>query len=162
MRLYDLASQYNDLIEALESDPDNSDLQAMLDGLEGKIEDKIDAVLSLRNAKRAEVKALRDEAARLTTRASQAENSANRLEELAESAMAKLGVEKIRTLKFTAWIQAGPPSVLVTDETLIPEYYFIPQPAKLDRRRLLDDIKEGIYDRPDAACISQTKSIRIR
>lgn len=162
MRLYDLTEQYNDLLDMLEQDADNEALQSMLDGLEGKIEEKVDAVLSVRNAKRAEAKAIREEMTRLQERAQRAENEANRLEALVEYTLNRLGTEKLKTLKFTTWMQLSPPSVIVTDETLLPRTYFNPQPDKLDHKKLLDDIKSGVFNRPDVAAINQTKSLRVR
>ena len=162
MRLYDLADQYTDLLDMLDQDADNESLQSMLNGLEGRIEDKVDAVLSVRNAKRAEAKAIRDEMNRLNERAQRAENEANRLEMLVESTMLRIGMDKLKTLKFTTWMQLGPPSVVVSNESEIPDYYFIPQPNKLDRRKLMEDIKNGIYDRSEIATLTQTKSLRVR
>jgi hypothetical protein len=162
MRLYELSEQYSGLIDMLEQEPDNEALQGMLNGLEGKIEDKVDAVLSVRNAKRAEVKAIREEAQRLSGRAAQIEHEANRLEQMVENVMNQSGLEKLKTLKFTTWLQLGPPGVTVTDESKLPEYYFNSQPDKLDRKRLMEDIKNGVYNRPEVAVIEQIKSLRVR
>ncbi len=162
MRLYDLAEQYNDLIDTLEGSDDCEALQAMLEGLTDAIESKVDAFLGVRNAKRAEAKAIREEINRLTERATRVEIESNRLETLLENTMNRLGIEKLKTIKFTTWMQLNPPSVIVTDESKLPESYFIPQPNKLDRRKLLEDIKNGVFVRSEIASLSQIKSLRVR
>lgn len=63
--------------------------------------------------------------------------------QLALSTMEEAGIEKILEPDFTLSLRTTPPSVLVTDETVIPEWFWIPQPAKLDKRSLLDTLKAG-------------------
>lgn len=160
MRLYDLAEQYNDLLDMLEQDADNEALQSMLEGLEGRIEDKVDAVLSVRNAKRAESKAIREEMNRLAERAQRAENEANRLEMLVESTMLKLGIDKLKTLKFTTWMQLSPPSVVVLDESEIPKNYFVTPDPQLMKKSILEAWKDGQL--VSGVEIRQTKYLRVR
>lgn len=160
MRLYDLSEQYNDLLEMVEQDADNEVLRAMLDGLEGAIEQKVEAILSVRNAKRAEVKALRDESARLAQRAAQVEKEANRLEEMVEYALNTIGAEKLKTLKFTVWMQSNPPSVMVLDETQVPkEFYTVPEP-QIAKKNILEAWKNGQL--VPGVEIRQEKSLRVR
>jgi hypothetical protein len=44
----------------------------------------------------------------------------------------------------TISIRAGSQSVLITDEGLIPDEYWITPPRVLDRQALLDDLKQGV------------------
>jgi hypothetical protein len=58
-------------------------------------------------------------------------------------AMEAAGIAKITEPDFTVTLKAAPPSVRITDETAIPEWFWIPQPAKLDKRALLETLKAG-------------------
>ena len=58
-------------------------------------------------------------------------------------AMEAAGIAKITEPDFTVTLKASPPSVCITDETAIPEWFWIPQPAKLDKRALLETLKAG-------------------
>jgi hypothetical protein len=58
-------------------------------------------------------------------------------------AMEAAGIAKIAEPDFTVTLKAVPPSVCITDETAIPEWFWIPQPARLDKRSLLDTLKAG-------------------
>lgn len=160
MRLYDLTEQYETLLEMLESDADNDALKLMLDGLEGKIEDKIDNCLCLRNARRAEAKAIKEEAQRLAQRAQQCENEAKRLEDLVEDSLIRLGVEKIKTMRFTAWMQNNPESVEVVEQTHIPSEFWRQSEPVLDKAMIKERLKEN-YPIPGVQ-LRQTKSLRVR
>jgi hypothetical protein len=58
-------------------------------------------------------------------------------------AMEAAGIAKISEPDFTVTLKASPLSVCITDETAIPEWFWIPQPARLDKRSLLDALKAG-------------------
>jgi hypothetical protein len=58
-------------------------------------------------------------------------------------AMEVAGIAKITEPDFTITLKASPLSVCITDETAIPEWFWIPQPAKLDKRALLETLKAG-------------------
>ena len=62
---------------------------------------------------------------------------------LAQSAMEEAGIERIQEADFTLSLRNGLPSVVITDEAVIPEWFWIPQASKLDRRGLLDALKSG-------------------
>lgn len=85
---------------------------------------------------KARIGALRDRLDRIGRRAA-AKRAA------ARSAMEQTGVKTITEPDFTASLRAGQPRLQITDETLVPEWFFIPQPAKLDRTRLRDALKAG-------------------
>ena len=52
-------------------------------------------------------------------------------------------IKKLEQPDFTASLRAVPPGLVVGDETLIPQDYWKPQPAKLDRRGLLSALNGG-------------------
>jgi hypothetical protein len=62
---------------------------------------------------------------------------------LAQTAMEDAGIDKIMEADFTLSLRNAPPSVVITDEAAIPEWLWIPQKPKLDKRGLLDALKAG-------------------
>jgi hypothetical protein len=40
-------------------------------------------------------------------------------------------------------VRVAPSSVVITSEEVIPEEFWVPQPAKLDKRRILEALKTG-------------------
>ena len=162
MRLYDLTSQYVDLIDLLEQDPDNESLQAMLNGMEGAMSDKIDATLGVRNSYLAEEKALKDEAKRLLDRAASRAYQASRVLQLVENSMNYSGVQKVNTAKFTAWIQANPPSVQVgAIEDLPPQYVrTVPETKAADKNAIKAALQAG--EVVPGCRLEQSLSLRVR
>jgi hypothetical protein len=71
------------------------------------------------------------------------EARAVRKRELALHVMSEAGLRKLEQPDFTASTRAGSPSLLVVAESEIPESYWVPQPAKLDRQALLAALKQG-------------------
>lgn len=63
--------------------------------------------------------------------------------QLARSVMEEAELKKICQPDFTLSLRPANPGVIVTDENAIPETYWVPQPARLDKRAILDDLKRG-------------------
>ena len=57
--------------------------------------------------------------------------------------MEEAGIDKILEPDFTISVRVQPPGLQVTNEADIPEWFWIPQPPKLDRRKILETIKAG-------------------
>jgi hypothetical protein len=78
-------------------------------------------------------------------------------------AMEAAGIAKITEPEFTVTLKASPPSVCITDEQAIPEWFWIPQPARLDKRALLETLKAGTgITGAELANRQSTLSIRTR
>ena len=58
-------------------------------------------------------------------------------------AMTKADLKRLVESDFTVSVRAGTPSLEVVEEARIPEDYWKPQPAKLDRQGLISDLKNG-------------------
>ena len=63
---------------------------------------------------------------------------------LALEAMTEVGLSKLAQPDFTASARAGSPSLIVVAEQAIPEGYWVPQPPKLDRQKMLSEFKRGV------------------
>jgi hypothetical protein len=72
------------------------------------------------------------------------ESTAAKKRELALAAMEEGDIEKILEPDFTLSIRAAPPSVVIINEADIPQEFWLPQPPKLDKRRILEALKTGI------------------
>ena len=66
-----------------------------------------------------------------------------RKRQLALQAMSEVGLKTLVQSDFTATARVGSPSLLVTDEQIVPRAYWLPQPPKLNRQGLLADLKGG-------------------
>jgi hypothetical protein len=71
------------------------------------------------------------------------ETASDKKRKVALDAMEEAGIEKIVEPDFTVSLRTQPPIVVVTDPELLPEFCWIPQPPKLDRKRVLDALKAG-------------------
>jgi hypothetical protein len=63
--------------------------------------------------------------------------------QLALEAMSEVGFTKLEQADFTVSIRASPPSLIVVAESEIPNDYWVPQPARLNRQALLNELKRG-------------------
>jgi len=76
--------------------------------------------------------------------------------------MIATGKTKFKTALFSFGIQKNPPSVKLDEGNLdlIPEEYLVPQDPKVDKKKILAELKEG--KEFTWATLSQTESLRIR
>lgn len=88
------------------------------------------------------------------------QNRKERLKAYTLEAMKQHGIEKIECPECTISIQKNPPSAEVYEPKMIPvEYWKHPEPV-LDKKALLDDLKEGVV--VQGARLKQTEGLRIR
>ena len=71
------------------------------------------------------------------------ERRAEKKRRLATSVMEQAEIRKISEPDFTASLRRGSPPLLIVDEVRIPVEFWKPQPAKLDRQKLLAMLKAG-------------------
>jgi hypothetical protein len=101
-------------------------------------------------------KTLQDRLERLLVRA-----AARR--EIAREAMLEVALKKVTAPDFTITLRPGSPAVVVIDEKAIPDGYWEPREPRLDRYRLLTDLKYGAV--VDGAMLSNPEpvlAVRIR
>lgn len=87
------------------------------------------------------------------------QNRKESLKGYALNAMQSHGITKIESPECTIRIQKNPPSVDDYDPALIPDEYWEPQPPKLKRKELLEDLKAGVI--VQGAVLKQSEGIRI-
>jgi len=82
---------------------------------------------------------------------------------VARAAMDEAGIDKIMAPDFTASLRAAPPKLVITDEARIPEWFFIPQPARLDRAGLREALKAGTgVDGAALSNVERSLSVRVK
>lgn len=146
MHLFELSEQYNTLLDLLQEDTDNEQLQIMLGGLEGKIEEKIENTVLVMKTLEAEADIIDAEIKRLSQRKASIKNNAERLKQNIESTMRNLEISKIKGKFHTVSFKKNPPKLNILDENAIDESYFnIKTERALDKRRLLEDMKNDNY-----------------
>ncbi len=161
MRLYDIAEQYNDLLEMLEGDADNEALQAMIEGLEGAFDAKAENIVKVIKSMEGECQAVENESKRLNERATKIGKNIDRLKFILEDNMKRLSKEEVKSNLFTIKFALKPPSVRV-DESLLPEKYYriIPASKAVDKAGLAKLLKDGATIK--GAWLEQEKTLRIK
>ncbi|MHB8388117.1 MAG: siphovirus Gp157 family protein [Acidobacteriaceae bacterium] len=106
------------------------------------------------------VKAARERIDAIRERQERFSNRAETLRGAVFSIMDTLGLHKIVDAEFTATIRAGSDSVIITDETAIPDEYWRIE-RKLDKAKLNADVKVGVVI-PGAELRNAMPSLAIR
>jgi hypothetical protein len=129
-------------ILALEADIDDETLADTLEGLTD-LPEIIAAVVrsavadeALADGLKGHIQVLQGRLSRLTARADDRRR-------IARDAMAEVAIKKIMAPDFTLSLRPGSPALVVIDDGAIPQPYWQPQPPRLDRLRLLNDLKTG-------------------
>lgn len=130
-----------------------------LEGIEGEIEQKADNYAKIIRMLKGEIDVLKAE--RINSRRKTVENNVKRLEKSLERSMIVIDKKKFKTSLFSFSIQKNLPTVAVIgDADDIPRKFYIPQEPVLDKRSLLNYIKE--HGDTDYAKLTQSESLRIR
>ncbi|MEQ8747372.1 siphovirus Gp157 family protein [Pyruvatibacter sp.] len=109
---------------------------------------------SLASALKARIDEMSLRRTRLLTRA-------DKKRELAADAMRETSLRKILEPDLTLSLRPCPPTVAVTDEQLVPEDYWIAQPAKLNRKDLRERVLSGLAV-PGTQVIDQPDTLSVR
>ena len=156
--LYELTENYQHVLDLAEQ-LDAEVLKDTLDSIDEAIEVKVENTAKVIKELEGKASTIDVEIKRLQDRKSTLVNNSKGIKEYLQTEMEKVGKTKIKGELFNIGIQNNPVSVNVLNETLIPEGFFVPQPAKLDKKALKDELKHG--DIPGAELI-QTRGLRIR
>lgn len=141
MNLYEINGQVMQLTEMLENgEIDETVYNDTVESLGGQIAIE-DVIKSIRN-KQAEIEALKAESDRLTEKRRNCENAVEGLKNVLLTYLKITNQKKLKTELFSV-TQAASKSVSITDESIIPAKYLIPQPAKLDKKAILAELKAG-------------------
>jgi hypothetical protein len=128
----------------IEVDPE-IDERTLCDSLEGvtNLKEAIASVVRSVLEDEALAKGLKLRLEAMKGRLERIQATAAKKRELALAAMEEADIERILEPDFTVSIRAAPLGVVITDEQNIPEEFWVPQPSKLDKRRILEALKTG-------------------
>lgn len=159
MKLYELAQNYAQLLE-MADDMESDALVDTLEALQGEIEEKAENIAKLIKNLEADAKIIKEEEQRLAERRRAIEAKVERLKAYLQEQLEVAGLQKVKRPTITVAIQANPPSVEIADEKLISSEFMIPQPAKIDKKAILERLKNG--EIIPGCSLKQTKGVRIR
>lgn len=159
MTLYQLQEEYMELLEMAENpDIDEQIITDTMEAIAGEIETKADGYAVVIKELEADARKLKDEEARLNARRRTIENNITTMKSNLQTAMTETGKTKFKTELFSFGIQKNPASVVIDGE--VPEEYLIAQEPKVDRKKLLADLKFG-KNLEGVAHLEQKESLRI-
>ena len=161
MKLYELTENYRNLQDLLDNPEIDQDLITnALDEVGEQLEEKAENIAKLIKTLEVEVNGYKTEEKRLADRRKTLENRITGLKSYIDAAMKATGKKKFKGQLFSFNIQKNPPSVNITDSTLIPKEYYIEQEPVLDKKTVLAELKNGVI--VPGTELKQTESLRIR
>ncbi len=116
-------------------DADEETLRDTLEGL-SNLPEMIGAVVRSELEDKALAKGLRGRIAEMEERLGRFEARAGKKREMAREAMESADIQKITEPDFTVSLRSVQPPLVIVEEKEIPEEFWRPQPAKLDRQKL--------------------------
>lgn len=136
---------YQALQDRLKNSFPDADQETIRDTLEGitDLHDIIAAIIRSALIDEALQVGLRSRLEEMKERLSRLDERGRKKRQLALEAMNEVGLNKLEQPDFTASAKIGFPSLIVVAQDKIPEAYWLPQPAKLDRQALLGELKRG-------------------
>ncbi len=143
-------------------DADDETLRDTLEGLTD-LRQMIVAVARSQQDDRVMGQALRTRIEEMQERLRRFDHAVDRKRDLLATVMERAEIGKIAECDLTISLRQSPPPLVVTDEDAVGEDYWKPQPPKLDRRKLLDDLKSAVD--VAGACLGnggQTISVRVK
>lgn len=162
-KLYEIKNELNELLlMADEQGLSLDDIKDTMDGIEFEFEEKADSTAKMIKTLIADADSVKAEKDRLAKRETALRNSADNLKKYLETMMLEVDKKKFKTKLFSFNIQKNALSVKVEVEELLPKKYLIPQPDKVDKKQLLNDLKSGVIEADENMRLVQTESLRIR
>ena len=158
--LFNLKEDYKQVYDLIAEQGDEEILKDTLESINDAIEDKADGYIAVVKSLEADNKAIDEEIKRLRQRKTSNSNGIKRLKESLQDAMEVTGKTKFKTALNSYSIGNNPPSLDISDESHIPESYLVPQAPKINKKDLLQAIKNG--EEIQGVGIKQGKSLRVR
>ena len=158
MNLYELTDSYQKILQRIEDGGEG--LEDTLESITDAIEEKADGYGKVIKNIEAQIEAIKNEEKRLADRRKSLELSVKRLKDSLYESMKLTETKRIKSELFTFNIQNNPPSLNIEKEDAIPFEYYQPQAPKLDKKELLNAIKNGLEI--EGVSIKQGEGLRIR
>lgn len=157
MNLFNLTDQELQLLQMLE---DGLDIGDTLEAVQELSTDKLEGYAKVIKTLEGNIAVIQLEEKRLQANKTTLQNGVKRMKEAIYNHMQDTGKRKVDGTLFKFSIGKNPPALKVTDESLIPEIFFDqPQPV-LNKKLLMDQLKNG--HEYEGAQITQGESLRIK
>lgn len=161
--IYDLTESFRVLWELMEEgNIEDSVLEDVFDNTEEDLTTKLEGYCKFIKNCESDIAGLKAEEKRLAERRRVIENTIERSKAAMQNAMAMAGEKKLPCGTFTVSVQKNPPKAVIDNLERIPQKYLIPQEPTVDKKAILDDLKENAEGMADFAHIEQGESLRIR
>lgn len=158
-----LATNYEklqQLVETGEFSPE--DIADTLEGIEGELGDKLDAIMHhVRNIE-GQAKTLDEESKRLSDRKKSFENQAKNLKEYALNCLLASGLDKLKTTKNTFTARAGVVRVIIDNEALLPDELVDVQTITAPDKKGIKEALENGIEIPGAHLEVGDRSLMVR
>ncbi|KXA10154.1 siphovirus Gp157 family protein [Finegoldia magna] len=160
MNLFELTENYVKFFTEFDNaDEITDEMQEMANNLNVEIEEKCDNYAKMIKNLEADVEAYKNQEKIFNEKRKSAENKVKWLKQNLQASMELQGRKKVKTDLFSFNIQKNAPSLEIRDENNIDDSYYVIE-RKLNKRELLNDIKEGLI--VDGVELKQSESLRIR
>ncbi|MDT2783005.1 siphovirus Gp157 family protein [Vagococcus fluvialis] len=157
--LFELTSNFKYILDHAD-ELDEQTLNDTLESIQEPLEDKVDNTVGLLKSLKNDIDNFKKEEQELKKRRQTIENNFKRVKEWSEYTLSTLDVDKLKGNKHELRMQKNSVSVSIPDESKVPEQYLIPQPPKINKTEIKEDLKNG--DEYDWAELVQTESLRYR
>ena len=163
-KLYELTEAYMELmaqLEDCETAEQEADIIAQIEAVSDDIARKGEAFARICRNLQSDISCYEAEIKRLQNRKKSAKNAVDRLKNHIFFAMGIAGATELHTTIGKWRIANNPPSVVITDESLVPEEFLLPQPPKLSKALIMAHWAET-GEIPEGCDIVQTEGLRFR
>jgi predicted nuclease with TOPRIM domain len=159
MKLYELTSQYQELVDMDTTTAEDMDAyNVLMNELTGDITAKADNVAAVIKTLDAEADALAEEVKRLQDRKRALSNKSDGLRMYLHHNLKESGLDKVQGHLFTVALQKNPASVQVEESILADEWFVVTKSP--DKTKIKDALKAGQVI--EGATLWQSESLRIR
>lgn len=160
MKLYELTDQYKQL-QNLEDVPPEA-IADTLESIEGEVEEKAQAIVSVWTGMESDITAIDNEIARLTARKKAIKAQDESLRNYLKHNMEAMGIKNIKCPLFAITLARGKEVVQVDDEDALPdEYVEVVVTTRPKKRELLADLKAK-KEIPGARLVRSDDYLRIK
>lgn len=151
-----------DQLKASYGEIDDETLKDTLEGI-SDLPEAISAVIRSSLEDEAYIQGLKGRLEDLQARLSRLKERYEKKRSLARWAMVEADLEKVMADDLSVSLRKGGEKLEVIDEGRVPEAYFVPQPAKLDRKGLTEALKRGeMVDGALLVMADPTITVRVR
>lgn len=158
--LYEITGKFELIQSLIEEGADEEIFEEALSNINAELAEKLEGYAMVIKNMESDVEGFKSEEKRLADRRRAMENKIKRMREDMQESMTTAGQKKVKGNRFSFNVQNSPMSLKVNDDKWIPEGYWIPQEPKLNRKELLDDLKQG--EEIPGVEITQGEHLRIR